>query len=116
LNDPFTDGCGSATVTINVSAGVVPQFDWTPGCALWSLQVSSSTGSRDVTIWQTLTLVKNELRPPVTYGVHQAGAEDPLHYVAPELTPGSTYQVTLFVLPTQSSVDPRIAGSRMFTP
>jgi len=107
----FDTGCATSTVTLAVSAGVVPTFDWTPGCAGWDLQVT--LGNSSEILWQTLTPLKNELRPPIQYEIHPAGAEDPAQQNAPPLQPGTTYRGTLYVL--SNALGHRIAGQRSFT-
>jgi hypothetical protein len=109
----YETGCKTSAVILTVSSGVVPQFNWTPNCAVWNLQVRAVAATNDL-MWSTITVGKNEIRPPVTYGIQPAGAEDPYHGVASPLQPGVSYEVTVYV--TSNTFKTRTAGQHSFTP
>jgi hypothetical protein len=118
----YTTGCKTSTVEVTVSAGPNPQFSWAPNCGVEILSVHRPVddlalepywGER---MWETRIFLRNELKGPITYGVHQTGAEAPDGQPLPvPLESGSTYTVVLLVV--ANDLSPRlIAGQKSFTP
>ena len=110
----YPTGCMTSTVTVTVSPGLTPEFSWTPDCGVWALQVIAVTPANQ-TMWATTRpLSKNELTPPVTYGIHPAGALEEGGLAAVPLQAGVTYEVILQVM--SDALTHRTAGQKSFTP
>lgn len=118
----FPTGCKTSNVQITVSPGLTPRFEWTPDCAVWDLSVYRTDGvypngtPRRNKVWETFTLFRNELSPPLIYGVHPPGAEAPYGQgPALPLEAGGSYEVVLSV--TSNDLTPsRVAGRESFSP
>jgi hypothetical protein len=98
-DDPTTPG-GLAVcrtpVTITVSAGLTPTFNWTPACRVEALTVRHAANG--ATMWSLFATLDNRGIPPgvryatVPVGAFELGADAP-----PPLEAGATYVVTLTV-------------------
>lgn len=97
-------------VTVSISAGTEPTFNWAPACRGFLLLVEE--GATDV--WSVITLGSNDLAPPVTYGVVPAGATE-LDTPVP-LMVGTTYDVILFRHTGPGDDDGEIVTIQEFTP
>jgi hypothetical protein len=82
-------------VSVVVSTGTQPTFDWRPACGVNGLTVRA-VENPDETIWGVGSpSTSNTVRPPIQYGKIPSGASgtEP----APALVTGSTYRLTLYV-------------------
>ena len=98
-------------VTITVSSGTSPSFNWTPTCRLFFVNVE--LGATDQ--WSIISDSTNAIAPPVQYGVVPAGARQ----LTPNATPlqaGQTYDVNLFYWTGPGAQDGTFMGSKNFTP
>jgi len=97
-------------VTIEVSSGTSPSFDWSPACRLFFLIVELGADDQ----WLVITDGANAIAPPVLYGVLPAGARrrDP----AIPLEAGRTYDVNVARWTGPGAEDGVLIGSRDFTP
>jgi hypothetical protein len=90
--------CG-APVSVTVSAGLAPTFDWSPACRVSMLQVSEA--DTEFPVWTVFAAPLDErgIAPAVTYGSLPVGAfrfnPEPL---APALEDGTTYVLVLTVV------------------
>jgi hypothetical protein len=83
----------SGQVTIQVTEGPLPRFDWSPACEVAALTVSNAA----ITVWSINSGVgRNELRPPVDYGT--LPPESFLEFGPEPLQPGFGYFVRLYRL------------------
>jgi hypothetical protein len=107
--DPSIPEC-SGPVTIEVSAGTMPTFDWTPECRLFLVLVELGATDR----WIILSEGANAIAPPVRYGVVPDGAvqQEP----ALPLEAGQTYDVTLARWTGPGGDDAIMIANREFTP
>lgn len=107
-NGPLPECTGP--VSIQVSSGTSPSFDWSPACRLFFLSVE--LGAEDE--WLVISDGANAIAPPVRYGVLPAGARqrDP----ATPLEPGLTYDVNVARWTGPGAEDGVLIGSRDFTP
>src|SRR5687767_13137673 len=105
---PLPDCTGP--VSIEVSSGTSPTFDWSPACRLFFLSVE--LGAEDY--WLVITDSANAIAPPVRYGVLPAGARqrDP----ATPLESGQTYDVNVARWTGPGAEDGVLIGSEFFTP
>jgi hypothetical protein len=71
-SNPLGDG-SCHDVTITVSAGTTPRFDWSPRCSITELVVHSATPPW---AWDIKTQGFNGITPPIRYGVDPPGVED----------------------------------------
>jgi hypothetical protein len=97
-------------VTIEVSSGTSPTFDWSPACRLFFLGVELGAADQ----WLVITDSANAIAPPVRYGVLPAGARqrDP----ALPLEPGQTYDVNFARWTGPGAEDGVPIGTEFFTP
>lgn len=97
-------------VTIEVSSGTSPTFDWSPACRLFLLLVEQDAADH----WIVITDSTNAIAPPVRYGVLPAGARqrDP----ATPLAAGQTYDVVLFRWTGPGGDDGILIGNQAFVP
>ena len=97
-------------VTIEVSSGTTPTFDWSPACRLFFLIVELGADDH----WLVITDSTNAIAPPVRYGVLPAGARqrDP----PTPLEAGRTYDVNVGRWTGPGAEDGVLIGSRIFTP
>ena len=113
-SDPTSPGgpVGECTgpVTIDVSSGTSPTFDWSPACRLFFLIVELEADD----YWLVITDSTNAIAPPVRYGVLPAGARqrDP----ATPLEVGQTYDVNVARWTGPGPEDGVLIGSEFFTP
>lgn len=100
----------TGSVTIEVSSGTAPTFDWSPACRLFFLSVELGAADQ----WLVITDGTNAIAPPVRYGVLPAGARqrDP----AIPLEAGRTYDVNVARWTGPGAEDGVLIGSRDFTP
>jgi len=101
----------TGAVTIAVSSGTSPSFNWTPACRLFFVNVE--LGATDQ--WNIASDSTNAIAPPVQYGVVPAGARQ----LTPNVTPlqaGQTYDVNLFYWTGPGAQDGSFIGSQNFTP
>lgn len=84
--------CGVG-VTLTVSSGTTPTFDWNPSCRVGFLSVEETSGSD---LWSIFGVnMTNAIAPGVTYGLVPEGA---VQSVPPEpLSPGTTYQMAIII-------------------
>ena len=97
-------------VSIEVSSGTMPTFDWTPACRLFFLIVELGADDQ----WLVITDGTNAIAPPVRYGVLPTGARqrDP----ATPLEAGQTYDVNVARWTGPGPEDGVLIGSEFFTP
>ena len=97
-------------VTVEVSSGTSPTFDWDPECRLFLVLVELDGGDQ----WLVLSEGRNAIAPPVRYGVVPDGAveDEP----AIPLEPGKTYDVALFRWTGPGGDDGELVANRDFTP
>ncbi len=97
-------------VTIEVSGGTSPTFDWTPRCRLFFVLVESGAADQ----WIVLSEGTNAISPPVRYGEIPAGAieEEP----ALPLESGQTYDVTVARWTGPGGDDGVAIGNQEFVP
>lgn len=100
----------SGPVTIEVSDGTSPTFDWNPRCRLFFLGVE--LGAEDQ--WLVITDGANAIAPPVRYGVLPAGARQREPAIA--LEAGRTYDVNLGRWTGPGAEDGVLIGTEFFTP
>ena len=105
-----TPVCAGA-VTIAVSSGTSPSFNWTPACRLFFVNVE--LGATDQ--WTIISDSTNAIAPPVQYGVVPAGARQSSLNVTP-LQTGQTYDVNLLYWSGPGAQDGTVSGSQDFTP
>jgi len=98
-------------VTLTVGAGTTPKISWSPACLANQVVINEQGGGP---AWAMFFVVdSNPLRPPVHYGVVQAGALGTPTSPAP-LTAGTTYNVNLFVDPVGGPAE--LIGTKSVTP
>ena len=105
---PLEDCTGP--VSIEVSPGTSPTFDWSPACRLFFLNVE--LGADD--LWLVISDSTNAIAPPVRYGVLPAGARQ--RNPATPLESGQTYDVNLARWTGPGAEDGALIGSQVFTP
>ena len=103
---PGVTGPCTGNVTVSVSSGITPTFDWTPRCTVLALLVEQEASD----MW-FIEGTGDGIAPGVRYGTvpPNAIADDP----ALPLVRGTTYEVILFRGTVQN---PTIAAIREFTP
>ena len=104
--------CGVG-VTLTVSSGTTPTFDWNPACRVGFLSVEEIGGSD---LWSIFGVnMTNAIAPGVTYGLVPEGA---VQAAPPEpLSPGTTYQVGIVVVePEGQDENFEIVATATFTP
>ena len=104
--------CGVG-VTLTVSSGTTPTFDWNPACRVGFLSVEEIGGSD---LWSIFGVnMTNAIAPGVTYGLVPEGA---VQDAPPEpLSPGTTYQVAIVVVELEGQDENfEIVAFVMFTP
>ncbi len=104
--------CGVG-VTLTVSSGTTPTFDWNPACRVGFLNVEATGGSDR---WGIMGVnMTNAIAPGVTYGLVPEGA---VQAAPPEpLSPGTTYQVGIVVVePEGQDENFEIVATATFTP
>jgi len=90
--NPLGDGsCHDLTIT--VSAGTTPRFDWSPGCSITELKVWTPSLAWDIV---ARDFDFNQITPPIRYGVDPPGVRDgsPNGHAAP-LTAGNPAEVVI---------------------
>ncbi|HYO46177.1 MAG TPA: hypothetical protein VEY33_05755 [Gemmatimonadota bacterium] len=97
-------------MTISVSSGTSPTFDWTPACSLFFVLVELGASDQ----WLVISEGTNAITPPVRYGVQppfafQRDATIPLQA-------GQTYDVTLARWTGPDREDGTLIGNQNFTP
>ena len=100
----------SGPVTVSVSSGTSPTFDWTPECRLFLLLVELGAGDQ----WLVISDGENAIEPPVRYGVVPEGARE--DEAAVPLEPGQTYDVTLGRWTGPGGDDGAMIANQEFTP
>jgi hypothetical protein len=105
VDTPCTDDTGSVSVTI--SSGLQPAFDWDPDCAVALVLVEEEASdawgiTTDVSTWDDPAQA-NLIEPPVQYGVAPASVTE-FEPPAP-LTAGVTYEVILWRVAPGSTDD-----------
>lgn len=105
---PLPDCTGP--VSIEVSAGTSPSFDWSPACRLFFLNVELGADDH----WLIISDSTNAIAPPVRYGVLPAGARQ--RAPATPLESGQTYDVNLARWTGPGAEDGAPVGSEAFTP
>jgi hypothetical protein len=98
-------------VTIAVSSGTSPTFNWTPTCRLFFVLVE--LGAED--LWGIISDSTNAIAPPVQYGVVPAGARQFDPATIP-LQTGQTYDVTLARWTGPGGDDGTVIANQNFTP
>ena len=80
----------SGTVEVQVSSGLVPEFDWLPRCTVSLMLIENESGSDQ---WMVGNENENALNPVLTYGEAPEGiySRD-----ASPLESGTTYEVVLY--------------------
>jgi hypothetical protein len=113
-SDPTGPGASvpecTGAVTITVSSGTSPTFDWNPACRLFLVLVELGAGDQ----WLVLSEGTNAIAPPVQYGVVPAGASQ--QEPAIPLQAGQTYDVTLARWTGPDGDDGTLIGNQNFTP
>ena len=97
-------------VTVEVSSGTSPTFDWSPECRLFLVLVE--LGATDQ--WIVVSEGENAIAPPVRYGVVPDGAVE--QELAIPLVAGQAYDVNLFRWTGPGGEDGELIASRDFTP
>lgn len=97
-------------VTITVSSGTSPTFDWAPRCRLFFVLVELGADDQ----WGVISEGSNAITPPLRYGVVPAFAvqRDP----AIPLQAGQTYDVTLARWTGPGGDDGTVIATQNFTP
>jgi hypothetical protein len=101
----------TGAVTIAVSPGTSPSFNWTPACRLFFVNVELGASDQ----WTIISDGTNAIAPPVQYGVVPSGARQSSLDVTP-LQAGQTYDVNFFYWTGPGAQDGTFLGSRDFTP
>lgn len=100
-------------LTITVTSGTRPTFDWSPDCGVNRLVVlPANPPPGPITQGWTVSSASELFEPPVTYGVLPNGA-DPGD-AATALVAGTTYQITVYRAAYEAIV--ASGGSATFTP
>ena len=104
-------GCRE-NLTISVSSGTTPTFDWTPNCPVNRVSVDDVNAAPGTiaTVW-TVSSSSGFFGPPLTYGVAPLQADGHGDPVA--LVPGRIYRVTIFYAGPEISYG---GGHATFTP
>ena len=106
--DPVPECAGP--VSLSVSGGTEPTFDWSPRCRGFLLLVERDAAD----VWSIMTPGRNGLEPPVAYGTMPSGAE--LLFGPEPLVAGSGHDVILFRYTGPDEDDGEIVASRDFVP
>ena len=109
---PFVPlGCRD-NVTLSVSSGTTPTFDWTPGCPVNRVTVDDVNAAPGTTstVW-TLSSSSGVFGPPLQYGVAPSQADG--HDGPIALVPGRTYRIIVFYAGPEISYG---GGEATFTP
>ena len=113
-SDPTSPGASvpecTGAVTITVSSGTSPTFNWIPTCHLFFVLVE--LGADDY--WLVITDSTNAITPPVQYGVLPTGARQ--RATATPLQTGQTYDVNLARWTGPGAEDGTLIGNQNFTP
>ena len=97
-------------VTISVSSGTSPTFDWTPACRLFLVLVEQGAADQ----WMVISLGMNGITPPVRYGEQPPSAAQP--DPTTPLQASVTYDVTLGRWTGPGRDDGVAVGNQDFTP
>ena len=97
-------------VTVEVSSGTSPTFDWEPACRLFLVLVE--LGGSDQ--WIVLSEGENAIAPPVRYGIVPDGAVE--QEPAIPLVAGQAYDLGLFRWTGPGGDDGELIANRDFTP
>jgi hypothetical protein len=113
-SDPTSPGDSvqecTGPVTVSVSSGTTPTFDWTPRCSLFLVLVEQGASDR----WLVLSPGANGIPPPVQYGVLPPGASQ--EDVAIPLAAGQTYDIVLGRWTGPGPEDGTVIANQEFTP
>jgi len=100
-------------LTVTVSSGTTPTFDWTPNCGVNRLLVLPANPPPGlITEGWAVNSASGLFKPPITYGALPNGA-DP-GSAATALVAGTTYQVTVYRAAYEAII--ASGGSATFTP
>ena len=100
-------------LTITVTGGTTPTFDWTPSCGVNRLMVLPSNPPPGlITQGWTVSSAMGLFKAPISYGVLPNGA-DPGDAASP-LVAGTTYQVIIYRAAYEAII--ASGGSATFTP
>jgi hypothetical protein len=105
--EPVTACTGDVSIT--VSSGLTPTFNWSPACGAMTLDVQEGIGAAS-TRWAISGNSATLLRPGIRYGTVPSGATEPVASQA--LETGHTY--TVFVYRGEAGTE--LADSKEFTP
>jgi hypothetical protein len=100
----------SGPVSVDVSSGTSPTFDWTPRCRVFFLLVELGAGDE----WLVMSEGINAIAPPVRYGQLPAGAVQ--REPATPLVPGQLYDVNLARWTGPGGDDGVLIANQEFTP
>ena len=107
--DSDLEAC-TGPVTVHVSAGTSPTFDWEPECRLFFINVERGAGDE----WLVHSEGENAIAPPVRYGEVPSGATE--RAPAVPLEPGVTYDVTLAYWTGPGGDDGVLIANQEFVP
>ena|SRR2546425_375380 len=115
--DPIVACSDSQSVTIHVSAGLKPLFNWTPSCGMSSLQVLPDTGGNWVwALFSGTHSAENPLPSGIRYGVVPPKGIGALE--AAPLVRGMHYRVVVYRWVADSGAAGSLLdrGNAVFTP
>ena len=113
-SDPTSSGTSvpecTGPVTVTVSSGASPTFDWTPRCSVFLVLVEQGASDR----WLVISYGSNAITPPVRYGVQPPFASQEEATIP--LEAGQTYDVVLGRWTGPGPDDGTVIASEEFTP